>query len=251
MGHNQRVARGRASDLDGGVREQIQAARTATLYTNSAYASLASLAVAAVMAAIMDQWVGRARAWGWYAGLASVMVGRVGLWYARKQHPAWLSSKGWLRACLAGLAAAGAAWGATAFALWVPEAHGVHALLGFVLAGVVATATVTTASSLTAFVLFTVAALPPLVLRLVLMGNAADMAIGTLLILFSLLMLVLAARTQGWFRHNMELALRNLSLAESLTRTRDELEQRVRERTAELERTVAELRAAEAEAAVR
>ena len=238
----------KGGDADSGLRRRIQDARVAHLYANGAYSWVASLAAGVVLAVIMDDRVGAARAWGWYVGLAVVMVLRGGLCLARRKRSGWLSPDGWLRAYLAGVAAAGLVWGAVAFALWVPTAPRAHAVMGCMLGGVVATATVTTAAYLTAFVLFSLGALPPLILRLVTHGDPFDLAMGILLTLFALLMLVLAARTQAWFLRNMELAIRNADLAEGLARSRDDLERSVRERTAELERTVADLRAAEAEA---
>jgi two-component system OmpR family sensor kinase len=75
-----------------------------------------------------------------------------------------------------------------------------------------------------------------------------DVTMGVLLTTFGLAMSKLARRAGSWFVQNTELRLHNADLVEHLSEARDSLEQRVRERTTELERTVELLRDAEARA---
>jgi signal transduction histidine kinase len=79
-------------------------------------------------------------------------------------------------------------------------------------------------------------------------GHHMDVTMGTMLGFFSVAMVQLARGAGRWFEQTTELRLRNARLIEHLSQAHAELEHRVRERTAELERTVTQVRAAEAEA---
>jgi signal transduction histidine kinase len=166
--------------------------------------------------------------------------------------PGAMGAAGWLRAFTIGGAFNGLTWGAMALSMWPPDAPH-RALIGFVVGGMVASSTAVVPAHLPAFYWFTGATLLPPIVRLLsagfaVGGSAVDITMGTLLTTFGLAMGKLARRAGRWFEQNTELRLNNARLVEHLSVARDNLELRVKERTADLEQTLVRVREAEARA---
>jgi signal transduction histidine kinase len=229
------------------LQERVEAERVSALYRRAWVAHAANLANASIMVAIngRDIWSPQRR-FGWLGAVAvMVLLRSVGAWI-RGARPDLLSPRVWGRIFVAGTVVSGALWAALAVLMWGPTPlH--HALVAFVTGGMAAGATASTMGYVPAFVGFAWVALPPIILRLF-RGGPVDMAMGLMLAIFVVAMTKLAATNGRAFIQNVELRLRNEMLVGNLSRARQDLEARVSERTVELQRTVAQLRAAEAQA---
>ena len=221
--------------------------RVAALFNQGLFPTLSNAVIGAIFALAMTSAVGAAPAMLWLSLMALVTAARAGLWGLQRLRPGALSPHRWLVAFTVGGTINGLTWGASAFLMWPPDAPH-RALLTFVLGGMVAGSTAVVPAYLPAFYLFTMATLLPAIVRLLAQADSVDVTMGVLLTAFGLAMSQLARRAGSWFAQNTELRLHNADLVEHLSEARDGLEQRVRERTAELERTVALLRHAEARA---
>jgi two-component sensor histidine kinase len=115
------------------------------------------------------------------AGVRSVLL------FAYRQS-SWKMTAQWWRICqVAGIAVSGTLWGATGIFLF-PEASTAHQVfVAFVLAGMVAGAVGMCSSVRVAFVLFSVPALVPLIVRFFLMGDHLHLAMGGMTFLFLIL----------------------------------------------------------------
>jgi signal transduction histidine kinase len=194
------------------------------------------VAVAAVVPA--------SRRYGWLALMSVVTLVRLGGWLLHRRRGELLTPHQWCVVFAIGGTVNGLVWGSTAFFLWAPGA-GHHALLGFVVGGMVAGSTAVVPAYLPAFYSFAAAAILPMAGRLLVAGDTVDVTMGILLLVFGLNMTKLARYAGRWFVENTELELRNAALVEHLSEAREHLEQRVAERTAELEQMVGQLREAE------
>jgi signal transduction histidine kinase len=236
-----------AAVLDADLQARIEAERAAALYGKGSFPYLGNMLVAVVEVAAVAPLVEALPRFGWLALMTAVTVARFGLWGWHRVRPDRFSPRRWCELYAAGGTVNGLVWGATAFFLWAPgAAH--HALLGFVVGGMVAGSTAVVPAYLPAFYLFAVTTLTPLTLRLLVSGAPSDMAMGALLALFGLNMTKLARGAGQWFTENTQLKLHELQLVERLSEARDQLELRVAERTAELGEKVAQLGQAEGRA---
>jgi PAS domain S-box-containing protein len=135
----------------------------------------------------------------------------------------------------------GLAWGASAFMLYPREAIVLQVFLAFVLAGMTAGATASTATSLRAFSAFTIPALAPIALRFVSEGDRVHVAMGGMTALFGLAMSAIARGSGESFAASARLRFENEGLLEDferaqvrLTELNEVLERRVEERTGDL-----------------
>ena len=219
----------------------------AALFGQGLFPTLSNAAIGAIVAFAMAPAVGRGRALIWLGLMVVVTAARAGLWGLQRARSGWLGPTGWLRAFTVGGTMNGLAWGSMALLMWPPDA-GHRALIGFAVGGMVASSTAVVPAYLPAFYWFTAATLLLPIARLLAQASTVDVTMGVLLTTFGLAMGKLARRAGRWFEQNTELRLRNAALVEHLSEARDNLERRVKERTAELERTVELLREAEARA---
>jgi signal transduction histidine kinase len=224
---------------------KMEQERVDALYGQGLFPTISNVGIAAIAALAMAPAVGRASALLWLGVMAFVNGKRVILWIVHRSSPHIISARGWLLAFTVGGTANGLAWGAMALLLWPPD-PGHRALMAFVLGGMVASSTAVVPAYLPAFYTFTVAAMLPATVRLLAQGGTVDLTMGVLMTTFSLAMTQLARRAGQWFAQNTELRLHNADLVGHLSEARENLEQRVKERTAELERTIELLREAEA-----
>jgi signal transduction histidine kinase len=154
----------------------------------------------------------------------------------------------WRRRYTVAIACNGVAWGVIPLLFPTPGRVAVHALMSFVLGGMVAGATATASSDQRSFRAFAIPALLPMVLTMALTGGRVNLAMATMLTLFGIAMAILARRAGLSFAQSTRLRLRNERLLLRLADARDLLEGRVLERTAELRATLEEQQRAEARA---
>jgi signal transduction histidine kinase len=229
---------------DADLQPRIEDERAATLYGKGAFPYLANVMIGAIEVVAVSGVVPAERRFGWLALISAVTLIRLAVWWLYRQARYLFEARQWLYAFTVGGTINGLAWGSTAWFLWGPGVDH-HALLGFVVGGMVAGSTAVVPSYLPAFYTFAAAALVPMGARLLAEGGTVDTTMGILLLFFGLNMTRLARGAGRWFTENTELRLQNALLVEHLSAARDELEGRVLARTAELERTVAQLREAE------
>jgi signal transduction histidine kinase len=229
------------------MRGKLEQERVAALFEQGLFPTLSNAVIGGIFALAMTPAVGAAPAVLWLSLMALVTAARAGLWGLQRLRSGALSPHGWLVAFTVGGTINGLTWGASAFLMWPPDVPH-RALLTFVLGGMVASSTAVVPAYLPAFYLFTLTTLLPAIVRLIAQGDGVDVTMGVLLTTFGLAMSKLARRAGSWFVQNTELRLHNADLVEHLSQARDSLEQRVLERTTELERTVELLRHAEARA---
>jgi signal transduction histidine kinase len=229
------------------VRSQLEHERAAVLYSKGLLPYLSNLVIGGIMVAAIGDDVSGARRFSWLLTMVALTLLRIGVWLLHRMRPARLTPHRWLIAFTIGATLNGLLWGAITEWLWSPsQVH--RALLAFVIGGMVAGSTAVVPAFMPAYYTFALPCLIPLVLRLSFSGRSMDMTMGAMLGFFGVAMTQLARGAGRWFRETTELRLHNARLVEHLSEARAKLEQRVQERTAELERTIAQVRAAEAEA---
>jgi signal transduction histidine kinase len=233
------------------IESKMEEERVAALFGQGLFPTLSNVGIGIIVALAMAPAVGRGHALGWLSLMVAVTAGRTGLWALQRARPAMLTARAWLLGFTVGGTLNGLTWGAMAFFMWPPDvAH--RALLGFVAGGMVASSSAVVPAYLPAFTTFAAATLLPLIVRFLVRflaeGETVDLAMGTLLTTFGLAMGQLARRAGQWFAQNTELRLHNAALVEHLSEASLTLERRVKERTADLERTVALVREAEGRA---
>jgi signal transduction histidine kinase len=204
------------------VEQQVAAERVAALYGKGLLPYLTNIINGSVLAYVLRDVVSGRQNIGWLATLMGVTLLRMGLWRLYHRRQALGSPRRWGILFGLGVAVSGLVWGSTALLLFVPQATLHHALLAFVVGGMVAGATVTMSVYLPLFGLYTTLALLPLVIRLVATGQPLEQAMGATLALFGLAMTELARRTASWFTEVTVLRIRNDQLVKNLS-ARNEL----------------------------
>ncbi len=121
---------------------------------------------------------------------------------------------------LAGAAANGALWGVAGVCFFVPESYVHQTLLAFVLAGMSAGAVATLSSVPGAALFFLIPALLPYSVRVVVDGTLIHIIMGSMVVLFVLMMSVIADRLQNNVSESLRLRFENIRLVNSLRRAK-------------------------------
>ncbi|MEA2700093.1 MAG: hypothetical protein QOI66_4364 [Myxococcales bacterium] len=226
------------------VGEQVSA-----LYGKGVLPYLVSVANATILVAALGEDATPFARGAWLSVICALAVARFAQMkaYHRAQPPPAEAPR-WRRRYAVGIGCNGVAWGVIPLLFPAPGRVAVHALMSFVLGGMVAGATATASSDQRSFRAFAVPALLPMVATMALTGGRVNLAMATMLTLFGFAMAILARRAGLSFAQSTRLRLRNERLVRRLAEARDLLEGRVLERTAELRETLEEQQRAEAKA---
>jgi signal transduction histidine kinase/CheY-like chemotaxis protein len=234
---------------DAAVRsEQIK-----TLYSQSVPILLANVLNAIIVSATLWPSGPRLQLAAWTLAMTAMTVVRIEL---RRRYwrttPVAGSAERWGRYFVAGSLCAGLLWGAAGFLFY--DVGGVlsQILLTFVIGGMCAAAAGTLACHLPAYRAYIVPSLLPLVVRTMLHADALHLAMGTMVVVYALAMSVVARTNHRSMVEAFRLRFENQALLDRLSATQGRLEetnrtleQRVAERTAEIERQAEALRHAQ------
>ena len=231
----------------------VRSEQIRTLYSQSVPVLLANVLNSIIVTATLWPTGPRPLLVAWTVAMAAVSVARIELrrrfWRAA---PDPASAERWGRYFVCGSLSAGLLWGTAGFLFF--DAGGVLAqvLLTFVLGGMCAAAAGTLACHLPAYWAFMAPSLLPLVLRTLLIGDALHLAMGAMVVVYGLAMSVVARTNHRSMVEAFRLRFENQALLDRLSATQGRLEetnrtleQRVADRTAELERQSEALRHAQ------
>jgi signal transduction histidine kinase len=179
---------------------------------------------------------------GWLSATAVVAVGRIAICraYARRDPPPEEMGL-WVAMFFVGTLAAGIVWGASSFVMWLHPSLVAHAFVAFVVGGTTAAVAMITYAHLPSLHAFLLFGGVPVAANLMLRGEGINMAMGAMVMLFIVLAMGYARRANQILHRSLILKEINQSLVGELSLARDSLERRVCERTAELNRTNANL----------
>ncbi len=231
----------------------VRSEQVRTLYSESVPIMFANLANALIVTATLWSTGPRRLLVGWTGLMLLMTLGRIEL---RRRY--WAAGPGpeqadrWGTRFVIGSFTAGALWG-IAGVLFI-DASGMlsRILLTFAIGGMVAGATGSLACYPPAFWAFLLASVVPFALRTVASGDALHLAMATMLVVFGVAMSTIARAAHRSLIEAFRLRFQNEQLLEKLTaaqhgleETNRNLEQRVAERTAQLERQAEALRDAQ------
>ena len=232
-------------------RQQILAAHVRLLYGNSTLGIAVTIVAAPVLGRLQWQVVPHAIILGWCLCMFLVSAARytLGRRYWRTK-PSNLQAGRWGTAFAIGAGLAGTGWGAAGILLY-PEAHLANQVfLFFILGGMMLGAASLLAPLPAAYLAFIIPTGFSPVVRLVVQGDEAHLAMGLLAALFTIATLVTTTRIRLTILSSVSLRFENQDLVEHLRIAHGQtealnrqLEVRVLERTAELHRSTEQLRA--------
>jgi signal transduction histidine kinase/CheY-like chemotaxis protein len=231
----------------------IRSEQVRTLYQQGPPLLIANVANAAVVCAVLWLEAPQLALPLWVVAMALVTAPRLAIRrrYLRLNPPPEAAEE-WGRRFAIGAALVGALWGFAAFAFFDPDSPVSQAILTFALAGSTAAAAGTQACYMPAFLGYFAAALAPFVLRLLLVGGALHTGFAAMVGVYAVVLALVARNTHSTVRESLRLRFENdallgrLSAAQAaLEGANSVLEERVRQRTRELENRDEALRAAQ------
>ena len=232
------------------IRAQVRAEQVRTLYRQSVPVLLANVINASILVWLLWSDISQALLVPWLAAMTLMALARFELrrrYWRGEPARALAEQETWGTRFTIGSLSAGLLWGFAGYVL-MPDSLMFQMVIAFVLAGMAAGATLTLSCVTRAYVAYLIPSLTPACARLFLFGGAEHLAMGAMLVLF-VLSLLMVGRNIGRalnqaFRLRFENAelLSQVSVAqaslvdanESLLRSNEQLEQRVRQRTEEL-----------------
>jgi predicted signal transduction protein with EAL and GGDEF domain len=161
---------------------------------------------------------------GWYALFAIIIPARLILARVSRQH-------GWriitvARLAVAGSAATGATWGLLAWPILTIPGLAYPVFIIFVLGGMTAGAVLLDAAYLPAFVAFVLPILAPASIAFALRGDEVSLAMGLMLVAFTIVQAVVGWRANRWIVDTLRLQAQRENLTADLYRTTAELTRR-------------------------
>ncbi len=233
------------------IKQEILAAQVRLLFGNADLAVAITLVGAPILARLQWQVSPHRIILAWWLYMSLISVARFFLvrryW---RTAPSSLQARKWGTAFAIGAGLSGAGWGAAGILLY-PETNLANQLfLTFVLGGMMLGSVSILAPWPAAFVAFIVPTGLALTVRLLEQGGEVHLAMGLLAGLFTVATLVTTRRLQKTIVSSLKLQFENHDLVEDLQVAKnhadalnEQLEVRVQERTAELQRSTEQLRA--------
>ena len=179
----------------------------------------------------------------WFGVTLIVTFARIGLSVAYqrgKPEPADIGR--WEAIFFAGSIATALLWGASSFIVWLHPDLSYHAFIAFVVGGTTAAVAMMNYAHLPSLHGYLFVAGIPVAVNLLLKGEGIYLAMGSMVSLFIVLAFVHAHKANKILMRSLVLREQNRSLVADLSAARDSLEERVRERTAELDQANVTLR---------
>ncbi len=240
-----------------GRKERLLADQVRILYDRCIFGLTATLINGCILAYVLWDRVDTSHLKLWLAGVICLVLLRLAVYlsYQRAATPDREPAR-WKNIFNVSLFLAGLLWGMPAVLLFPHSSIGHQAFIAFVTGGMVAGAVAAFTSLLSAYFVFSIPALLPLTLRFFLIGGDIHVAMGTMLVIFFLLVSLTAVRTHRDFVRLLALRDEKSQLIlelqqeigqrqqaeKSLQKRTHQIEEIVGSRTAELKEVVKQLR---------
>jgi signal transduction histidine kinase/CheY-like chemotaxis protein len=231
---------------------EVRSEQVRTLYAQGRPILLANVVIALLASAVLFRSAPLVELVAWVSVTALLTLVRLAL---RKRYlalaPPAADAELWGRRFAVGGGAAGLLWGLAAWGFLQPGDAVTEAVLTFAIAGNTAGAAGTQSCYMPAFLAYFYGALTPFALRVALVGDALHATMAAMIGVYGGVLVVVARNTHRVLVESLRLRFDNAALVDrlsssqfSLERVNAELEQRVRERTLELEQQAVALQAA-------
>ena len=232
-------------------KEEIRAAQVRMLYSNVNVGVVITIVAATILGRLEWAVIPHPIIFGWWLCMLLVAVARFALgrlWW--RAAPSGVETRRWSTAFTAGAGLAGTGWGAASIFLY-PENHlEGQVFLSFILGGMLLGAAPLLAPLPETFLAFMLPAGVSPMVRFLVQGDEAHLAMGLLAGLFVVATLITTLRMHHTIVSSLNLKFENQDLVEDLQVAKshtealnEQLEIRVQERTAELQRSTGQLKA--------
>jgi len=227
----------------------LYAEQVKQLYSNALVGLLATAINSLVLVVIQRNVTSRTTLIAWVVLLAIISLLRYGdirtFW---RRSPEASEADHWGRRFIIGLALSGMAWGSSVIFLFPIDSLAHQTFLAFVIGGMVAGAAAAFSSIMKAFLAYSVPALCPIILRFWLLGDEFHLAMGSMALLFGVMMFFIATQINTVRITSVKLRFENSGLVSYLTAEKeksDKLNEKLLLEIRERERIEKELRKSE------
>lgn len=242
------AARLSAADEPAGADAQIYSEQVRHLYRLSPSGYLGTSIGASIMTFALWGFVNNVVLAGWFTAVLGITLGRYLLYRAYTSAPAAdLAAQYWADRFLVGAAAMGSMWGVLGTLLFPVDSIPHQFLVIFVIGGMAMSAAVVLAPVKRVFYAFVFPALLPLILVLGMQGDPLHILMGTLVVVFTVVILALAVATKEDVLASTRIKFENAELIARLSAANQQVQQSNEQLTGKLEsqaRTQEELRQA-------
>ena len=197
-------------------KEKLFVDKVRKLYDHTVFGSAATLINGAILVFILRGRVPLSNLITWLGCALLLNIVRLSLnWSYRKTTPSYAETVTWRNLFVASLLLSGILWGAAGIVLFPSDSIGHQAFVAFVAGGMVAGAAGSFTCVLSAFFLFSIPALLPIIVRFFLMGDEIHHAMGTMALIFLLIMSLTAFQAHADYVRSLSLKYENRELVEA------------------------------------
>ncbi len=223
--------------------ENLIADQVRKLYDQTVFGSAATLVNGCVLVFVLRERVSVSNLGLWLGAAILVSILRLSLYQSyRKSKNTRVESDKWKGLFHASLFLAGVLWGSAAIFLYPAGTIGHQVFVAFVTGGMVAGAVGSFTAMLSAFYLFSVPAMVPIIVRFFLAGDELHFVMGAMSLLFFSIMCLTAQRTHLDFVKMLSLGYEKGQLVDELRKEveyRKKAEENLREKNRQIEKIVA------------